>query len=206
MKVKFAMLELGIDCEMVPVDLTKGDQAQPSFRAMNPFGRVPVFVDGDLTLWESHAILAYLGEKTGKRGPQMRRDAQALKWLFFLSQHISPPATDLAFNRVAAKLSGRPIDEAAIARGEKAVPDVIKIVEGNLAANRWMLGADFSLVDCAYSSVLNVIEKAQFSFADFPEGQSLSRRYPRPASMEGDAQAPDALNDRVFNGMACVSD
>jgi glutathione S-transferase len=45
---------------------------------------------------------------------------------------------------------------------------VIKIVEGNLATNRWMLGADFSLVDCAYSSVLNVIEKAQ-CFADFPK-------------------------------------
>jgi GSH-dependent disulfide-bond oxidoreductase len=54
---------------MVPVDLTKGEQVQPSFRAMNPLGRVPVFVDGDLTLWESHAILAYLGEKTGKLWP-----------------------------------------------------------------------------------------------------------------------------------------
>jgi GST-like protein len=92
MKVKFATLELGIDCEMVPVDLTKGEQAQPSFRAMNPFGRVPVLVDGDLTLWESHAILAYLGEKTGKLWPSDAAGrAQALKWLFFLSQHISPP-------------------------------------------------------------------------------------------------------------------
>jgi glutathione S-transferase len=88
---------------MVPVDLTNGEQAQPSFRALNPFGRVPVFVDGDLTLWESHAILAYLGEKTGKLWPSDAAGrAQALKWLFFLSQHIPPPATDLAFNRVAA--------------------------------------------------------------------------------------------------------
>ena len=170
MKVKFALLELGVECEMVPVDLTKGEQTQAPLRAMNPFGRVPVLVDGDLTLWESHAILAYLGEKTGKLWPSDAAGcAQALKWLFFLSQHISPPATDLAFNRVAAKLSGRPSDEAAIVRGEKALPDVIKIVEDNLVRNRWMLGADFSLVDCAYGSVLNVIEKAQFSFADFPK-------------------------------------
>jgi glutathione S-transferase len=55
-KVKFAMLELGIDCEMVPVDLIKREQVQPSFLAMNPYGRVPVLIDGDLTLWESHAI------------------------------------------------------------------------------------------------------------------------------------------------------
>jgi glutathione S-transferase len=186
MKVKFAMLEFGIDCEMVPVDLTKGEQAQPSFRAMNPFGRVPVFVDGDLTLWEPHAILAYLGGKTGKLWPSDAAGrAQALKWLFFLSQHISPPATDLAFNRVAAKLSGRPSDEAAIARGETALPDVIKIVEGNLATNRWMLGANFSLVDCAYGSTLNVIEKAQFSLGDFPKVQAyLNAIRARPAWKE----------------------
>src|SRR5215472_8846911 len=94
MKVKFAMLELGIDCEMVPVDLTKGEQTQLSFLALNPYGRVPVLVDGDLTLWESNAILAYLGEKTGKLWPTTpARRAEALKWLFFLAQHVSPPAT-----------------------------------------------------------------------------------------------------------------
>jgi glutathione S-transferase len=184
--VKFAMLELGVDCEMVPVDLTKGEQMQPSFLAMNPFGRVPVLVDGDLTLWESRAILAYLGEKTGKLWPTTPAGrGDALRWLFFLAQHVSPPATDLAFNRIAAKLAGRPSDEAAIARGEQALPAVIKILEGQLAKNKWMLGADFSLVDCAYGSVLNVIEKAQFSFADFPKVKAyLDAVRARPAWKE----------------------
>ncbi|MBV8134567.1 MAG: glutathione S-transferase family protein [Deltaproteobacteria bacterium] len=169
-KIKFAMLELGMDCEMIPIDLIKREQTQASFLAMNPFGRVPVLVDGDLTLWESSAILAYLGEKSGRLWPTTTAGrAEALKWLFFLAQHVSPPATDLAFNRVAAKLAGRPSDEAAIVRGEKALPDVIKILEGQLSNNKWMLGADFSLVDCAYGSTLNVLEKAQFSFGDFPK-------------------------------------
>jgi len=186
MKVKFAMLELGIDCEMVPVDLTKGEQTQLSFLALNPYGRVPVLVDGDLTLWESNAILAYLGEKTGKLWPTTpARRAEALKWLFFLAQHVSPPATDLAFNRIAAKLAGRPSDEAAIARGEQALPAVIKILEGQLSKNTWMLGADFSLVDCAYGTTLNVIEKAQFSLSDLPKVKAyLGAIRARPAWME----------------------
>ena len=41
-KVTFALQELGLDCEIVPVDLAKGEHRQPAFLAQNPFGRVPV--------------------------------------------------------------------------------------------------------------------------------------------------------------------
>ena len=54
---------------------------------------MPVLVDGGLTLPESHAIIAYLGEKTGRLWPASPGGrADALRWLFFLSQHIMPPA------------------------------------------------------------------------------------------------------------------
>jgi glutathione S-transferase len=172
-KVTFALRELGLECEIVPVDLSKGEQRTPDFLALNPFGRVPVLVDGDLKLWDSHAILAYLGDKTGKLWPTSAAGrADALRWLFFLSGHISPSATDLAFNRIAVKLLGIPGDQEAIARGEKALPDVIGVVEGQLARNKWMLGNDFTLVDCAYCPVLNVIEKANFAYRDFAKVQS----------------------------------
>src|ERR1700758_1671926 len=110
-KITFALKELGQDCELVPVDLSKGEQKAPAFSAVNPFGRVPVLVDGDLTLPESHAILAYLGEKTGRLWPASPAGrASALQWLFFLSQHIMPPAGEVAL-RLRAKLFGRPVDE-----------------------------------------------------------------------------------------------
>jgi glutathione S-transferase len=169
-KVQFALLELGLECEIVPVDLTKGEQRKPEFLAINPCGRVPVLVDGEATLWESHAILGYLGDKTGRLWPTSAVGrANALKWLFFLSGDISPAATDLAFNRIAAKLLGLPVDQSAIERGEKAMPNVIRTVEGQLAKAKWMLGDEFTLVDCAYGPVLNVIEKAAFSYGDFPK-------------------------------------
>ncbi|HEY6418160.1 MAG TPA: glutathione S-transferase family protein [Candidatus Binataceae bacterium] len=169
-KVRFALLEMNLECEIVPLDLLKREQRQPEFLALNPVGRVPVLTDGDLTLWESHAIIAYLGEKTGKMWPTSAAGrADALRWLFFLSGHISPAATDLAFNRIAVKLAGGSPDEEAIARGEKALPDVIRIVEGQLANRKWLLGDEFTLVECAYGPVFNVIEKAGFSFGDFPK-------------------------------------
>jgi glutathione S-transferase len=184
-KVKFALLELGLDCEMVPVDLTKREQREPAFLTLNPFGRVPVLVDGDLTLSESQAILAYLGEKTGRLWPNSAAGrAQALQWLFFLSQHIMPATSEVAL-RIRAKVLGIPVDEAIVARGEKALPDVIRILEGRLANSRWLLGAQFSLVDCAFCPILNVIEKAGFSFAEFPKVSAyLDAARARPAWRE----------------------
>jgi glutathione S-transferase len=185
-KITFALHELGLECEIVPVDLTKGEQRTPQFLALNPLGRVPVLVDGQLTLWESHAILAYLGEKTGKLWPTTAAGrADALRWLFFASAHLAPSTTDLVFNRIAAKLLGLPGDQDAIARAEKALPGVIGIVDGQLAKSKWMLGNEFSLVDCGYTPYLNALEKAGFGYRDFPKVQAyLDACRARPAWKE----------------------
>ncbi len=169
-KIHFALLELGLECEIVPVDLTRGEHRKPEFLALNPYGRVPVLTDGDLTLWESHAILAYVGEKAGKMWPTSTAGrADALRWLFFLSGHVTPPAGELARNRIAVKFIGGKPDEDAIAGGEKSLPDVIGILEGHLAKSKWLLGDDFTLVDCAYAPIPNITEKAGFGFEEFPK-------------------------------------
>jgi glutathione S-transferase len=92
--------------------------------------------------------------------------AEALQWRFFLAQHIMPHAGEVAL-RIRAKVVGIPVDEATVARGEKALPAPLGVVESQLEKNNWMLGSDFSLADCAYCPVLNVIDKAGFSFAEF---------------------------------------
>jgi GST-like protein len=184
-KVTFALKELGLDCELVPVDLAKAEQKQPAFLAVNPSGRVPVLVDGDATLTESHAILAYLGEKTGRLWPSSAAArAQALQSLFFLSQHIMPAAGQVAL-RIRAKVLGIAVDEAVVAHGEQALKAVLPIVAAHLAQNRWMLDGEFSLIDCAYCPVLNVIEKAGFSLGEYPRLASyLDASRARPAWKE----------------------
>jgi glutathione S-transferase len=168
-KIRFALNELGLECETVSVDLTKREQRKPEFLALNPCGRVPVLVDGDTVLWESHAILAYLGEKTGRLWPVSAAGrADALKWLFFLTGSISPSATEVAFNRIAVRLTDGTPDEAAIARGEKGLVDPMRILDAHLAKRKWIMGDDFSLVDCDFGPVLNVLERAQFDLSPFP--------------------------------------
>jgi GSH-dependent disulfide-bond oxidoreductase len=184
-KVTFAMKELGLDCELVPVDLSKGEQKQPAFLAVNPSGRVPVLVDGDATLTESHAILAYLGENTGRLWPASAAGrAEALQWLFFLSQHMMPAAGEVALP-LRAKVSGIPADETAVSRGQQAFRSVLPVVEGQLAKSRWLLGDAFTLIDCAYCPIFNVADKAGFSFADFPRVNAyLDAARARPAWKE----------------------
>ena len=88
-----------------------------------------------------------------------------------------PLAGEVAL-RIRAKVLGIPVDEATVAHGEKALPDPLRVVEGQLAKNKWMLGGEFSLVDCGYCPILNVIEKAGFSFGEFPNSRGCSRGAP----------------------------
>lgn len=170
-KVTFALLELGIDCEKIPVNLVQGEQRKLEFLAVNPAGRVPVLVDGDVKLTESHAIIAYLGDKTGRLWPTSAGGrAGALQWLFFLSQHIMPAAGQVAL-RIRAKVTGAAVDESTVAQGEQALNVVLPVVESHLAKSKWMLGSEFSLVDCTYCPALNLVEKAGFSFDALPKTQ-----------------------------------
>jgi len=181
-KVTFALLELGLDCDKVPVDLVRGEQRNLEFLAVNPAGRVPVLVDGDAKLTESHAIIAYLGDKTGRLWPNSAAGrAGALQWLFFLSQHIMPAAGQVAL-RIRAKLTGAAVDESIVAQGEQALNAALPVVESHLAKSKWMLGGEFSLVDCTYCPVLNLLEKAGFSFDALPKTKAyLDACRARPA-------------------------
>ena len=73
MKVALMLEETGLPYEAMPVDTRKGDQHKPEFLAINPNAKVPAIVDGDATVFDSNAILLYLGEKTGKFMPAKTR-------------------------------------------------------------------------------------------------------------------------------------
>ena len=65
-KVQTALLELGLPYELVVIDLNKGEQHNPEYVKLNPGGKTPTLVDGDLVVIESNAILMYLAETYGK--------------------------------------------------------------------------------------------------------------------------------------------
>src|SRR6185369_3679864 len=91
-KVALFLEEAGLQYEAIPVDARKGDQHKPEFLAVNPNAKVPAIVDGDVTVFDSNAILLYLGEKTGKFMPPNAPAArgQMLSWLMFVATGVGP--------------------------------------------------------------------------------------------------------------------
>lgn len=93
--------ELDLDCELVPVNLPGGEHTEPPFLAINPLGKVPVLVDGDLVVAESAAISLYLAERYGG-GRFLPTDiaerALMHQWLFFLVTEIEQPLWRIALH------------------------------------------------------------------------------------------------------------
>ena len=92
MKVGLFLEEAGLEYEPIPIDTRAGDQHKPEFVAINPNGKVPVIVDGDVTVFDSNAILLHLGETTGKFMPSesAKNRGELLSWMMFVATGLGP--------------------------------------------------------------------------------------------------------------------
>jgi glutathione S-transferase len=68
LRALWALRELDAEFEFVPVNLLAGEHRRPDFLRLNPAGKIPVLVDGDVLLTESAAIVMYLAEKYRDKG------------------------------------------------------------------------------------------------------------------------------------------
>jgi glutathione S-transferase len=90
-RARWTLQELGVEFEAVSVNLLAGEQRQAEFLAINPAGKVPVLVDGNLVLTESVAIVLYLAEKYRERGllpDNLDVRAQMTRWLLFTTTEL----------------------------------------------------------------------------------------------------------------------
>jgi GST-like protein len=145
MKVALFLEEAGLDYVTVPVDSRKGEQHADGYKAINPNSKVPAIVDGDVTVFDSNAILLYLGEKTGKFMPPAGAKARGelLSWLMFVASGIGPYSGQAVHFKHFAPQS----QDYAINRYAREVDRHWGIVDARLARQSFMLGEDYSIVD-----------------------------------------------------------
>ncbi len=147
MKVALFLEEAGLPYDAIPVDTRKGDQFAPDYVALNPNSKVPCIVDGDAVVFDSNAILLYLGEKTGRfmpaNTPALR--GELLSWLMFVASGVGPYSGQAVhFTHHAPK----PNDYAA-KRYQFEAKRHYGILDARLAQRPYMVGETYGIVDMA---------------------------------------------------------
>jgi len=144
-KVALFLEEVGLPYEAIPVDTRKGEQHTPEFTAINPNAKVPAIVDGDVTVFDSNAILLYLAEKTGKFLPAKtdRARGELLSWLMFVATGVGPySGQSVHFRHYAPEKL-----EYAINRYAFEAQRHFGILNARLAGQKYMLGDTYTIVD-----------------------------------------------------------
>lgn len=156
---------LGVDHELVHVDLAQGAHKQPAFLALNPFGQVPVLDDGGTVVTDSVAILVYLAKKLERRDWLPEAPAAAAE----VQRWLSVAAGQIAYGPAAARLVtvfGAPY------RPEEVIPRahaILALVEARLADRPFLTGATPTVADVALYSYT----------ARAPEGNVDLQPYPQ---------------------------
>ena len=147
-KVLWALEDCALPYEHKIVGGIFGGNDDPKFAALTPVRRVPVLQDGDITLWESHAILRYLAR--GQISPITDM------WMEFGSTTLQPPFIGLFWQQVRMRKAEQ--DKALLKKHIKELHEGLGILETGLVDGRTFLaGDDFSMADIAIGSLFHRI-------------------------------------------------
>jgi GST-like protein len=147
-KVSIALEEMGLPYTVHALALNKGDQRQPAFLEINPNGRIPAIVDrdaGDFSVFESGAILVYLGEKTGQFYPgETFARSRVMQWLMFQMGGVGPMMgqANVFFRYAPEKLPW------AIGRYQRETRRLLEVLDRQLARHPYLAG-EYSIADIA---------------------------------------------------------
>ncbi|MFC0407256.1 glutathione S-transferase family protein [Roseomonas elaeocarpi] len=155
-KVLWCCEELDLRFERLEAGLQHGVVDTPDYRAMNPNGRVPTLVDGEVTLWESNSIMRYLALRQMEARAVTRglypegaaARAGVERWLDWVLSTLQPAERNLFWGMIRTAPEVR--DMAAIAASAKASGEAWRILDAHLAHGRpYVEGEAFTLADIA---------------------------------------------------------
>ena len=172
-KIAIMLEECGLPYVVRPVDISKGEQFDPEFLAISPNNRIPAIVDPAgpggrrISVFESGAILQYLGRKSGKFYPAAERARVAVdEWLFWQVGGLGPMAGQaIHFRRYAGEKT-----PYAIARYTDEVNRLYGVMNARLAARAFLAGR-YSIADMACLGWVRLAERQGQDLAQFPHLQ-----------------------------------
>jgi GSH-dependent disulfide-bond oxidoreductase len=190
-KISIALEEMALPYVLKPVNIGLGEQFAPGFLAISPNNRMPAIVDPDgpggaaISVFESGAILQYLGRKSGQFYPADERARVSVdQWLFWQMAGLGPMAGQTShFVNYARKIVDDPgLTEYGRARYLNELNRLCGVMERRLGETAYLAGADYSIADMAAWPWARIVHKLGQSFDDFPKLKTwVDVIYARPA-------------------------
>lgn len=151
-KASIMLEEVGLPYQLTAVDITKGEQHAPEFRAISPNGKIPAIVDRERVegpgqrIFESGNILIYLAEKTGMLLPQKgEQRTEVLGWLFFQVGHLGPMVGQWHWFKHFAPVQS----DLGIKRYQEESLRLLEVMSGRLGDVPYLGGTGYSIADVA---------------------------------------------------------
>ena len=161
-RARWALQELGVEFESVQVNLPAGDHLRPEFLAINPAGKIPVLVDGDVVVTESVAIVLYLAEKYRDRGllpADLVQRAEVYRWLLFAATELEQPLWRITRNtRLYPEDRRQPSDVVLASEEFRAMADVL---EQHMRGRAFVVGDAVSAADLVTAYTLDWANELQ---------------------------------------------
>ena len=170
-KVSIMLEECGLPYNLIPVNISRGDQFKPAFLKISPNNRMPAIVDPDgpggkpISIFESGAILQYLGRKTGKFYPADERGrVEVDQWLFWQMANLGPKAGEANHFRHYAVHEKQ---QYAIDRFTNEMNRIYGVMNTRLK-DRPFLAGKYSIADIASIGWATRYERQGQNMKDFP--------------------------------------
>jgi glutathione S-transferase len=156
LRALWGLRELGVDFELMPVNLLAGEHRRPEFLALNPAGKVPVLVDGDSVIPESAAIVLYLAEKypEGRLLPtDLKERAQVYRWVMFAMTELEQPLWRIAKHTFVLPEDKRLPQDVALAGEDFAA--MAGVLERHMEGRQFVVGDRVTAADCVTAYLMD---------------------------------------------------
>jgi len=163
-KVRLAMAQLGVDCELVEVDILKGETRTPEFLRLNPNGKIPTLVlDDGRALPESNAILYYLASGSPLWPDDLYGQADVLRWMNF-EQYSHEPYVAVARFMLHQP---DPPDPAVLAEKQERGYAALDVMDGHLKSHEFLAAGRYSIADIALYAYTHVADEGGFDLGRY---------------------------------------
>lgn len=176
--------ELGLAYQRQPLDMRAREHKSERYLKLNPAGKVPCLVDGDLTLWESMAINQYLvdqyGGALGLGGATPAERGRIAQWSYWSILDLQRPLIDMFIQLVFVPEPKR--DLGVIERARALLPPLLEILDRHLAGREYLVTDRFTVGDLNVASVVSICGSVGHDLSSFASlGAWLRRATARPA-------------------------